>query len=63
LSTDDSNEYYNSRILIKFDLSSISSSIASNEITNPRFDLVLYETEAQQIPIEYTLYGYSVSES
>lgn len=61
-SVDLSNEY-NSRILIKFDLSTVSSSIASGDITSPKFYLTMYCIDAKEIPAEYTLYAYYVSES
>jgi len=55
--------FYASRILTKFDLSNISSSIADGTITLPTFYLNMYTTDAVEIPLEYSIYGYIVSES
>lgn len=58
----DSN--YNSRILIKFDLSEISASISSGKITGTnQFFLNLRATEAIELPIQYTIEAYPVSQS
>jgi len=54
---------YNSRALLKFDLAAISQSIYAGQVTNPRFYLSLYTTEAEEIPVNYTLYAYAVSQS
>lgn len=54
---------YTSRILIKFPLESISSSCAAGDITDPKFYINLYQTDSSEIPIEYTLIAYPVSES
>ena len=54
----------NSRILIKFDLSDISSSIASGIITSPLYYLNLYSTDNDsELPNSYTIYSYPVSQS
>lgn len=55
--------YYSSRILSKFDLTNISTSIADGSITSPTFYLNMYTTDVNEIPLTYTLYGYMVSES
>jgi len=57
------DEYYSSRILTKFDLSDISSSIADGTITSPTFYLNMYVTDTSEIPLEYSIYGYMISES
>ena len=58
------SENYNSRILLQFDLSEISSSIVSGKInSNAQYFLVLKATEAQNLPLDYTLYAYPVSGS
>jgi len=62
-SNDSPLEYCNSRFLIKFDLDKIQTDITAGSITDPTFDLHIYETEAQEVPIAYTIYGYPVSES
>jgi len=61
--------YYNtpelSRILIKFDLSSLSSSLATGNITtdNIKFYLKLKSTETHEVPTDYTIYAFPVSQS
>lgn len=58
------SESFNSRALIKFDLSTVSQSIVDGLITAPSFSLKLFATDDQeQIPAEYTLKIYPVSES
>jgi hypothetical protein len=55
---------FNSRVLIKFDLSEISSSIVSGDIpSNANFHLRLWATETSDLPIDYTIYAYPVSQS
>lgn len=55
---------YNSRVLIQFDLTDISSSVVSGKInSNARFYLNLRATEAVALPVNYTLYAYPVSGS
>lgn len=55
---------YNSRVLIKFDLSLIESKLDSGEITGDvKYYLNLMATEAQDLPIDFTLYAYPVSGS
>jgi hypothetical protein len=51
------------RSLLKFDLSSISSSIASGEITNPEFYLRLYTVDAYELPLNYSIIARPVSQS
>lgn len=53
----------NTRIVMQFDVTSISSSIAAGSITNPTFYLNLYTSEAEAIPYEYTLEVKPISES
>jgi len=57
------DSYYSSRILTKFDLSDISESITDGTIVSPTFYLNMYTTDASEIPLEYSIYGYMVSES
>ena len=55
-----------SRILIKFDLTYISESVASGLITsgsNTKFYLNLYDANSTDLNISQTLYGYPVSQS
>jgi hypothetical protein len=54
---------FTSRILIKFPLGEVSASVASRVITTPRFYLNLYQAGASEIPANYTLIAYPVSQS
>jgi hypothetical protein len=55
---------YNSRILIKIDLSNISQSIVNNTIpTSSRYYLNLKASDADSLPLAYTLYAYPISQS
>lgn len=53
----------NARALIKFDTTSISQSIVSGEITMSSAELILKECESNEIPTDYTIYAYAVSQS
>lgn len=52
-----------SRGLIQFNTTDISSSIASGEVTMSNAELVLKECEAEEVPTNYTVYMYQVSQS
>ena len=52
-----------SRGLLKFDIQELSSSIASNNISNPKFFLELFTVEAVDTPREYTVFVNPVSQS
>ena len=52
-----------SRALIQFDISDVSKSIASGDITNPKFYLKLWNTEASELSKEYTLTAAPLSAS
>jgi len=52
-----------SRGLIQFNTTAISASIASGEITMSSAELVLKECEAEEVPTNYTVYMYQVSQS
>ena len=56
---------FNSRILIDFDLVQISSSLQELNINASQADygLKLYATEAEEIPLDYTLEAYLISGS
>lgn len=54
---------YNSRILLEFDIDTVSASIATGEITGSEFRLILYATEPTDVPLEYTLYANPISGS
>ncbi len=51
------------RTLIKFETTPLSQSIASGEVTMSSADLILKEYESSEIPIDYTIYAYPVSQS
>ena len=64
ISESNTNNTFNSRILTKFNLGYISSSILSGDIADTfRAKLRLYTHEAQKLPFSYVLYGYAVSQS
>ena len=52
-----------SRILMKFDLAAISSSMASGTITNPRFYLKLNTARAERLALDYTINSHPISQS
>lgn len=53
-----------SRILIQFDLSSISSSLLSGDINNSsKFYLKLKASSTNEIPLDYKIYAYPISKS
>ena len=58
---------FNSRIILKFDLDQVSSSMAEGDISKslstPKFYLNLYQTDSQEIPLEYKLVAYPISQS
>ena len=49
--------------LIKFDTTNLSSSIASGDITMSSAEMILRECESSEIPIDYTIYAYAVTQS
>lgn len=57
------NKPFINRSLIKFDLSSISSSILSGDIVNPTYWLKIKATEARELPSTYIIYAFPVSQS
>jgi len=61
--TDNTALLGNSRALIQFDLSSISSSIVSGDITSPQYRLRLENIENKEIQSNYDLYVFPVKES
>ena len=52
-----------SRILIRFDISHLSSSLSNGSMKLQNATLVLRQTESEEIPLEYTVYAYMVSGS
>lgn len=58
------NEPEFSRILIQFDLSSISSSLLSGDIKNgSKFSLKLKASSTSEVPLDYKVYAYPLSKS
>jgi hypothetical protein len=53
----------NSRALLEFDLTPISSSIVSGDITSPQYRLRLENIESREIQSDYDLYVFPVKES
>ena len=51
------------RALIKFDTTPLSQSILSGEVTMSSAHLILKEAESSEIPTDYTIYAYPVSQS
>jgi len=49
--------------LIKFETTPLSQSIASGEVTMSSADMILKECESSEIPIDYTIYAYAVTQS
>ena len=61
--TDNTSLLGNSRALIEFDITSISSSIVSGDITLPQYRLRLENVENASIQSDYDLYVFPVKES
>ena len=49
--------------VIKFETTPLSQSIASGEVTMSEADMILKECESSEIPIDYTIYAYAVTQS
>ena len=49
--------------LIKFETTPLSQSIVSGEVTMSSAELILRECESSEIPLDYTIYAYQVSQS
>jgi hypothetical protein len=52
-----------SRALLKFDVGFLSSSLVDSSISMSEARLILKETQSEELPLEYTLYAYPVSQS
>jgi len=52
-----------SRILIKFDLTEISSSVSAGSISNAKYYLKLNPCDAQRLALDYTVEAYAISQS
>ena len=51
------------RTLIKFDTTALSASLVSGDVRMTSCDLILKECESNEIPIDYTIYAYAISQS
>ena len=49
--------------LIKFETTTLSASLADGAVTMSSAELILKECEANEIPIDYTIYAYPISQS
>jgi len=54
---------YIQRVLVQFDVTSISKSIADGDITNPKFKLKLNVAREMELPIRYNIYAFPISQS
>lgn len=52
-----------SRALLKFDNGYVSKSLSNGSMKLTQATLILRETESEEIPLEYTLYAYPISQS
>ena len=52
-----------SRALLKFDLQGISESISNGDVVLSEATLILRETESEELPLEFTLEAYPISQS
>ncbi len=52
-----------SRALLKFEVGFLSSSLVNSTIKLDEATLILKQTESEELPLEYTLYAYPISQS
>jgi len=52
-----------SRALLKFDVGFLSSSLVDTSVSMSEATLILKETKSEELPLEYTLYAYPISQS
>ena len=52
-----------SRALLKFDLNGVSESIVSGDVSLEEATLILRETDSEELPLEFTLEAYPISQS
>ena len=52
-----------SRALLKFEVGFLSASLTNNSIKLEEATLILKETKSEELPLEYTLYAYPISQS
>ncbi len=53
---------YSQRALVQFDVTSISKSISSGDISNPQFKLRMNVARECELPIKYNIYAFPISE-
>jgi hypothetical protein len=56
------SSYFN-RALLQFDLSAISTSVASGDIISPHFTLKMKTARSENLPVKYSIYALPLSES
>lgn len=54
---------YVNRALVKFDITTISQSIASGDIQSASFHLKMYVARGENLPISYSVYAFPISQS
>jgi len=57
------DQTYDNRALVQFDITTISESIANGDIVDPEFYLKLSVAREFELPIQYSIYAFPVSES
>ena len=55
--------FYNSRVLIHFDMTALSSEITAGTITHATHSLIMYSANSYDIPLSYQIDAYPVAES
>lgn len=51
------------RALVQFDITAVSASVATGDIPNPTFRLKLKVAREEELPIQYSVYAFPISES
>ena len=59
----DTNEAYNSRALLDFDFTELQSLLSSQTLQSASFYLKLTTATTEEIPLDYSLYAYPISQS
>lgn len=62
-SAGDTGSIENTRILVHFDLTDVSESVASGEIIAPSYELILHAVEGRELPETFEVQAYPVSQS
>ena len=58
-----SNKKLINRSLVKFDITTISQSIADGDIASPTFTLKLNVAKEENLPLDYSIYAFAISQS